>query len=312
MTPQHCKRCELAYYCCAEHQKACWPQHKLVCKEAATVMDAHALVSLVYKTVELVDTRMNGLVYVETRAEKRKDCETSGSDVTLVLEKKGGGDDDATHSYTAFHDAAVAHAPVDLARQLEEVTGGEERLALHRAKTAALDVPCRMAYWALRCMSGAFTLNACLYDVLQSARAQGYKRLVFSQGVQLSLVQEPRLELVHVRSRHRVHVQVGAETQQAKDVLHHVMVVLDQYAIDLSAGQFWVFDDSQYNRPMAAMPQPIYAMVLGELVDPGTVDTAKVLEKMRGTATHLKRVTDMVLLSLGLYEEEKVEEVVGQ
>lgn len=304
-TGQYCNKCELAYYCCKEHQKACWSQHRLVCSEEGRAIDLLALAALVCKTVELLDPRMNTLVYLEQSLKERPSVK-GGTEVTIRLTTGNH----SIHTREAFHKVALEYAPVDLADP-HSVATEEEKTQLLQEKANQLGQPLTMSYWALRCMCSGLTLNLTLFDVLQTARAQGCKRLVYSSELELSLLQEPRLELVRVKPRHWVHVEIDGSVQKAQESQLHYVIVLGGYAIDLSAGQFWCFETSKVQRPLIVTQQHLYNMILGELVDDlGQLDRVKELENRRNKAIYAKQATDMVLASLGLFQEEpKVQEV---
>lgn len=299
-THQHCAGCKpgdsIAYYCSRAHQRACWPAHKPCCAENDAAVDGYALAALVYKVVEGVDPRLDTLQHCETRVTKHE----QGNDVQIVLHHPQFSVPMLVRSSDTFCRLSEQVHPAVDADGAELVRDDEQ--------CARDETLCRMSYWALRCMSGGFTLNKVFIDVLEALRLKGYKRLCFGP-VALSLLQEPRLELLHLRPRHRVTVQVdGVEQPVSAQGLLCYVLVLDGHAVDLGAGQHWVFDEAPLYRPLAVMLQPLYHAVMGELVD----DTAKLkkeemLRERLARNPHIAEMTELVLLNLGVYTVENKE-----
>jgi hypothetical protein len=309
----HCEGCKpgdsLAYYCCREHQRACWPSHKPCCQENDVAIDGYALTALVYKVVEGLDGRLDSLCHRETRIVKRRaedGDEFYGNNVQIVLQQPPDTPLLMRCSDAFCRNSAQLHPAVD-------VEAGDVELVVDDAQRERDATLCRMTYWALRCMSSGFTLNKVFINVLEALRRIGYKRICFGTAVTLSLVHEPRLELLHLAPRHRVTVEVDGVEQPsgAADGLLYYVVVLDRYAVDLAAGQHWVFDEERLYRPLAVMPRPLYNVVMGRLID----DTKKLkkdemLRDRMARNEHIGPMTDLVLANLGLTavaEEEKQE-----
>ena len=128
------------------------------------MVDGHALTTLIYKTLERVDTRLDTLRHCETRVSRRK----YGSTVRFVLRQDGA----QCRSSEAFCRASSTLRTEESDEGVEVVESAAQLKERQR-----LEVLCRMTYWAMRCRANAFALNRVFFDVLQALRAAGYKQL---------------------------------------------------------------------------------------------------------------------------------------
>ena len=255
-TDNRCVKCQRAFYCSKAHQNDAWPHHKLVCKEMATVVDGDALCTLILKTMEDLSPALDGLGFVHTDISDDKRL------ITIRLHRETAQERAVVNCVEKF----CAEEPSELAR---------------------------LSYWALRCQADGFTLNYTLWSLLCDYRRAGYTDVQFDKR-RLSLAQEPRLDMLHLKPDRVVTRQIDDDPETVLGIgamdggQFHFVPTLDRHALDLAVGQFWVFD--QALRPcIVVLQKELYLDTVGGLLSEcahkRVASLAKVLEKNQRVTT---------------------------
>jgi hypothetical protein len=169
------------------------------------------------------------------------------------------------HSATEEHEAPVTEV-VDGGGGDGEEDGEPQRM--YRLVKSPCDYGNRAnetsirAYWAHRSAEASFTLNTSLFYVLSHYKAAGYRNVVFGE-TSLSLDDlAPRI--IVVEPSRRVYFDRRDDDKEKKKEVVFVCLTLGNYTLDLSAGQFWRFDEAL--RPLLFKPHAEFARTLGRFV----------------------------------------------
>lgn len=281
MTDLKCSECKKSYFCSKEHLKSVWHnRHKTLCQDPDRdiTVDGYELCERILKMNDLVDGTLTGLYFQGVEVDFQNSKVTALSDVRP----------DAPHLMVDSPESFIwsEHPP-------------ENERHFHAA------------YWAIRSMSSAFSMTTVLQTVLKELRACGYKYMKFANGksesVKLSLAsielvlfafKPTTLVMMDMKERRqRTGQEIAGPTQQ-------LVVVVDDYVIDISSGRFWMFDS--LCRPVMVVPRANYVSLLGEeLIPPQDVESFILKLSQKGsTMIHTATLLFMLYRRLGLNWKE--------
>lgn len=226
---QRCNECDTAYYCCAEHQKAAWLHHQHVCKQdASIVLDGYLVCDLIHKVIE-----------------------TLPSDGVVIYEKTEINDEKTEFKIYM--------------KEQDKLTEKNDNPVLFGGNPDEHGNIAIRSYWAMRCRTSAFVMNSLLMEILKVCESEGIKQLQFHDTV--IPLQDIKMDLYHIKPTNTIEWYKDGEK-----ILHadpcgqfHYVVRVSDFNIDITTGQFWLFDQS--DRPLLYLPHKWYQRFIGPKSD---------------------------------------------